>query len=141
MIKGFHFFRQWSDYVGIFSAFVCLLHCLAAPVLLALGSQVQHHHLFDESWNYLFLGIGLVAVWFSSQHSDRKWMKVVLWSTFGLLAIGVFFESMAEWFDLVIYASSIALITAHLINLRKHLHEAKISKLDRKKPSISSQAA
>lgn len=122
------------------SAFVCLLHCLAAPILMAFGRQVQHHHLFDESWNYLFLAVGLLAVWFSARHAEKNWMRVLLWTTFGFLATGVVFEGMAAWFDGLIYISSIALITAHLLNLRKHLHEARIAGLSSKKSSISQAA-
>lgn len=113
--------KHTSDFIGIFSAIVCMIHCLAAPIVLGASAHMhEHSHLFlAPEWNYLFLAIGLVAVWFSTKHTASKFLRYVLWLTYGVLAIAVIFETYADYLHYVVYAASIALISAHIINLRK----------------------
>lgn len=108
-----------ADYLGILSAFVCLLHCLAAPLLMGAAVHMHEHSsvwLWEE-WNYLFLGIGLLAVWWSTRHTHQKWMRSVMWLTFGLLATAVILETYSEELHFLIYAASGSLIFAHLVNI------------------------
>lgn len=112
-----------SDYIGIFSAVVCLLHCLAGPIFLGASAHMHdHEHFFlDPNWNYLFLGIGFVAVWYSSSHAHNKWLKYLLWGTYIVLALAIIFETQTEFLHYVVYGASVALIIAHIVNLRKQL--------------------
>ncbi|MFK7924725.1 MAG: MerC domain-containing protein [Bacteroidia bacterium] len=111
-----------SDFIGIISAVVCMIHCLAAPIVLGASAHMhEHSHFFlADQWNYLFLAIGLFAVWFSTKHTTSKFLRSMLWLTYGTLAIAVVFETYADYLHYVVYAASIALISAHVINLRKH---------------------
>lgn len=109
-----------ADYLGILSAFVCLIHCLAAPLLMGAAAHLhEHQSLFLwQEWNYLFLGLGLLAVWWSSRHTHHRLMRVGMWTTFGFLAAAVLMETYAEELHYLVYAASMGLIVAHVINLR-----------------------
>lgn len=121
----------YADYAGIIAAMVCLIHCLAAPLLLGAAAHSHatleghaHHHAdapwyLHRAWDFVFLGIGLVAVWYSTRHSHQRWMKRLLWGTFGALAFSVLLEAQGEWFRYLVYAASLVLVSAHLLQLRQ----------------------
>lgn len=118
----------YADYAGIIAAVVCLIHCLAAPLMLgaaAHGHTHTHEHVADgpwylhRGWDFVFLSIGLFAVWYSSRHSHRRWMNRLLWGSFGFLALSVLLEASGEIFRYLVYLSSLVLVTAHLLQLRQ----------------------
>ena len=117
-----------SDYIGIVSAVICLIHCIITPLFFSayMHSHVHegHGHVHSAGFNvdYIFLTIGLVAVWFSTKHADRTWIKVLLWASYLILFISVVFEATSPIFFWSLYAASVALIAAHVINLR-HLRQ------------------
>lgn len=121
-----------SDWIGISSAILCTIHCLVAP--LFFGGMIHAHHsadthwLLGHHWDYVFLAIGLFAVWFSARHAHSTILKVALWLTFGLLAGAILMEEFSGLLQGVIYFSSAALILAHLVNLRRSLKPALIRK-------------
>ncbi|MEM6345432.1 MAG: MerC domain-containing protein [Bacteroidota bacterium] len=114
--------KQTADFVGIVSAIVCLVHCLAGPIILGTSAHLhEHSHFFlDPAWNYLFLGFGFAAVLFSTKHTKSKFLRYSLWTTYAALALAVIFETYADYLHYVVYAASVGLIIAHIVNLRKH---------------------
>ena len=118
-----------SDYVGIASAVICMLHCIAAPLVFGAANHAHHHWDFvlAEQWNYVFLALGFVAVLWSTRHAHGKVIKWALWITYAALAMAILMESFAEELHLhfLVYGASTALIVAHLVNLRKHIKRNK----------------
>ncbi|MDX2245650.1 MAG: MerC domain-containing protein [Bacteroidia bacterium] len=117
-----------SDYLGITSATVCLIHCLVAPFYIGFSASVHSHtpgipdHWFlEHGWDYVFLVVGFAAVWFSSKHTGNKNMKLLLWVAFSFLAAMLLMESYAPIFQFLAYIAAFILIIAHLANLRKSL--------------------
>lgn len=111
-----------SDVLGIGSAFLCLIHCIAAPALLGLGSGLHEHHssiFLHEFWDFFFLILGFIAVYFSSKHSESTFLKILLWTTYLSLFFSIMFHHSSPVFDYIVYAASILLITAHILNFRK----------------------
>ena len=129
-----HFKSTYSDYVGIASAFLCLIHCLVGPIILGAASHAHDHaHTHESSiflapaWDYVFLTIGFIAVWFSAKHTSVRNRKLLLWASFGCLAGSIFMEAYAEMFHYFVYASSFFLIVVHTMNIRELIianHEA-----------------
>ncbi|RMG63624.1 MAG: MerC domain-containing protein [Bacteroidetes bacterium] len=117
---------RFSDYLGITSALICLLHCLAGPFVLGATMHLHEHQAHGESglwwldhrWDYFFLLLGLIAVWFSARHTHRRTMKVLLWMTYGALAGAILLETQAMFFQFLVYGASLGLIAAHVYNLR-----------------------
>lgn len=114
-----------SDWIGISSAMLCTIHCLVAP--LYFGGVVHAHHseaghwMLGHHWDYVFLLIGLGAVWFSSKHAESLLLKAGLWSTYGILAGAIMLEEFGAIVQGVIYLASAALIVIHILNLRQSL--------------------
>lgn len=86
------------------------------------------HWLLGHHWDYVFLAIGLLAVWFSSRRAHSTIVKVALWLTFGVLAGAILMEEFGGLVQGVIYFSSAALIFVHLLNLRHSLKPALLPK-------------
>ena len=120
-----------SDLLGIVSAILCLLHCLAAPILLGLYSHSHdhiHHNdffLLHHGWDYVFLGLGLIAVLFSAKHSKSNLLKALLGLTYAFLVASILLEEVSELFKNLVYVSSISLILIHSLNIRHWIKHAK----------------
>lgn len=122
-------FHKYSDYLGLTSAFVCLLHCLVAPLFLGVATHVHgpegHIHEIPwyahHAWDYVFLGIGFLAVRWSASHSHHLWIKRLLWVSLASLAGAILLEETSAIFSYLVYASSAALIVFHIWNLRSQL--------------------
>jgi len=128
-----------SDYIGIISATICLIHCIIVPIIFAyyvhdhsshshsFGSGVEgshgHHHLGSFGFfkvDFIFLAIGLVAIIFSSRHTSSKWIRFMMWTSYVILVCSVLMEEVNIFFQVTLYAASVGLILAHVFNL-KHL--------------------
>ncbi len=137
----------YADYAGIIAAIICLIHCLAGPLILGVTAHNHGHEHTAEgpwylhrSWDFVFLGAGLLAVWQSSRHSQQRWMKSLLWITFGFLAGAVLLEEQGPWFRYLVYLSSLGLIVAHLFHLRRHLSPSDKDKSDFYPSSVPQRA-
>jgi hypothetical protein len=130
-------FNSRSDYIGIVSATICLIHCIAVPLFFAyymhdqasefraFGPQFQiphtHYHLGSIGFfkvDYIFLTIGLIAIIFSSKHTENKWIRACLWVSYLVLAGSVLMEEASLFFQVTLYIASAGLIAAHVVNLR-----------------------
>lgn len=114
--------RELSDVLGMGSALLCLLHCIAAPVLIGFGAGLQEVHssfFLHEFWDIVFLALGFIAVFYSSKHSRSSFLKILLWTTYLSLFCSVLLHHSSPVFEYLIYAASIILIIAHTLNFRK----------------------
>ena len=94
-----------SDYIGIVSATICLIHCIAMPIFFGvfMHSHGGHDHSHHEGFkvDYIFLLIGLVAIIFSTKHTDNKWIRAFLWISYLILVTSVIFEGHSAFFGVV----------------------------------------
>ena len=114
--------KSYADMLGIGSALLCLIHCLAAPILLGLGVNFDHAEtsfFLHEFWEIIFLILGLVAVYFSSRHSPTSFIRILLWGTYISLAASILLHEASPIFQYFVYAASIALIITHIYSFRK----------------------
>lgn len=124
-------FHDYADYLGLTSAFICLLHCLVAPLFLGVATHVHgaeaHVHEIPwyahSAWDYVFLGLGFLAVRWSVAHSHHIWIKRLLWLSLAGLAGAILLEGVHEVFSYLVYASSAALISFHIWNIRSHIRK------------------
>lgn len=115
--------RIFSDVLGMGSALLCLIHCLAAPILMTAGLNFTHlesSFFLHESWEVLFLLFGFVAVFISTRQKSPIFLKIILWISFGLLMTSIVLEHANPAFEYSVYIASSILILGHLLHL-KHL--------------------
>jgi hypothetical protein len=116
--------KYFYDYLGIASSGLCLVHCLATPLMLF----IQQYHFYqspnispdtqDSYWEYLFVFISFMAIYFTTQNIDSRKIQISFWAFFSLFAISILFEDDFENLQFVGYTSSIGLIITHIINIK-----------------------
>ena len=118
--------QKQSDLLGAFASGLCAIHCTLTPIFFLakpmLDNSIEIHAHGNSFWtalDYVFLVLSLVAVWFSSKHTSHKAIKWVLWIAWIVFSIGLLSERIhfenGIW---LMYAGSITLVIAHIINYR-----------------------
>ena len=118
--------QKRSDFLGVLASGLCAIHCAVTPVFFIakpfIHSSVNYHSHGSGFWamlDYVFLVLSLIAVWFSSKHTNLKSIKWVLWSAWIVFSIGLLSERIhfenGIW---LMYSGSAALVIAHVINYR-----------------------
>ena len=74
----------------------------------------SHWHAFD----YFFIVITLVAVFFATRKSVVSWITTGLWSCASLFVISILLEESIEGIEYLAYLASALLIVFHLLNQR-----------------------
>lgn len=117
---------NYSDLLGAAASGLCAVHCAVAPLLFAAKPILEHatgehghaHGSFVwAAFDYVFLALSFVAVWYSARRTDHRILKRVLWGSWGVFAMGILFESFhlpyGHW---LMYGGSITLVVAHIKN-------------------------
>lgn len=114
-----------SDYIGITSSILCLIHCLGLPFLFfiaqyfgfnlfsGLAEEIEHIWFFDA----VFLLTASIAVYFALKHAHSKNIKILLSAGWVFFAIGVLLEHN-EYLHYAIHLGSVLLIIGHVQNIR-----------------------
>ena len=114
---------KYSDYVGASASGLCLIHCIATPILFLSQASlisISNEMLFLwQSLNFLFLAISFIAIYYSVKNSSNSYVKILLflsWLTLSSLILIELFEilSIAEFYT---YIAAISLSILHLYNL------------------------
>ena len=117
------------DVLGACASGLCLIHCIATPFLFVaqtgLHKYMSDHKAAPVWWVYidiLALVISLIAIYFSAKSATDIWFKVLLYASWLLLAFIILNEKLEllKMAEFMIYFPSIALVTLHLLNLKKH---------------------
>ena len=114
---------KYSDYVGASASGLCLIHCIATPILFLSQASlisISNEMLFLwQSLNFLFLAISFIAIYYSVKNSSNSYVKILLflsWLTLSSLILIELFEilSIAEFYT---YIAAISLSILHIYNL------------------------
>ena len=114
---------KYSDYVGASASGLCLIHCIATPILFLSQASlisISNEMLFLwQSLNFLFLAISFIAIYYSVKNSSNSYVKILLflsWLTLSSLILIELFEilSIAEFYT---YIAAISLSSLHIYNL------------------------
>ncbi|WP_194776521.1 MerC domain-containing protein [Pararhodonellum marinum] len=120
---------SFSDLFGISASFLCLIHCLAVPVLLTMGYVLQFPFgINHEIWDLIFIVLAVMAVYFSTKKHSNGIIKICLWSIVLVFSVSVLVHEWIPGMVNVSIGSSIALIFLHIINWNNHRGIKVISK-------------
>jgi hypothetical protein len=110
--------RHRADYVGIAGSVLCIIHCLATPVLVMTSALVNYESLRVSflSLDYLFIGVNILAVWSASRHTTNR-IRWALWGFLTLFAGSLLLEDRSVLFEYIAYVASAGLVIAHLFNI------------------------
>lgn len=114
--------NQKSDNIGAIASTLCLIHCIATPLIFIAQSCsltcCSGSPVWWSSIDYFFLVISFFSVHSSTQKTTKTWMKPALWVSFLLLFIVVINEKISLFYmnDNLLYIPALSLITLHLFN-------------------------
>ncbi|MFT4755321.1 MAG: hypothetical protein ACI85Q_002890 [Salibacteraceae bacterium] len=111
-----------SDLFGVAASSLCLVHCLATPLIFVVQACTKSCCEAGPWWwsmiDYLFLIISLVAIFYSAKTTSLKWMPFVLYLSWGILALLIFHERF-PYFEIphmAVYVPAFSLVFLHLYN-------------------------
>jgi hypothetical protein len=120
-----------ADLLGLASSMLCLVHCLAFPLLYAAFSAYETHahaghdhahgHAHDHGGfniDYLFASLALVAVVMAIRQTNLWLVRLGLGLGWAILAAGIVLAGQG-FPDYVIHVGSLILVSAHIYNFRR----------------------
>lgn len=116
--------KSKADAIGIIASSLCLIHCVATPFLFiakacAVSCCASSATPYWWKWiDYLFIVIAFVAIYYATKNSTKKWVKVALWVSWGILLFTIFNESLAiiTLPESFIYWPAISIVLLHFYN-------------------------
>lgn len=118
--------KKHADSIGAIGAALCIVHCLLLPIILTIG-------LFSESWyagstwellDWLFIGLALVAVLFSTRQLHSLYLRTAFWLAFALFSVSVLLHDHSAFFLYLSVGASLLLMLLHGVSYRrKHQHQ------------------
>ena len=111
-----------SDWIGISSSILCLIHCLILPIAFITGSSLLTHKDLDIlglnfNLDYVFGVVSLFAAYYSSRHAHRKYIKYMFLIGWLIFISGMTFLRGTHLFFMMHIGTSILIIT-HIQNIR-----------------------
>lgn len=102
-----------ADGLGIVNSALCIVHCLAMPVLIAAGASFFQHPLIG--WAFVILAYLAVRSAIRSRNNAR--IALILGIGWALFAVGIVLESQYTGLEALTYIGSTVLIAGHLLNV------------------------
>ncbi len=115
------FFSLHLDFVGFWASALCAVHCLAVPVVVAMGAGNGLAWLSDPWLEFGFIGAAIAIAGWSLARSyfqhHRKFTAIsVVAGGFLLLLLSRFVEH--EWEPTLAVLGGIVIAAAHVVNWR-----------------------
>ena len=111
------------DTLGAIASTLCMIHCMATPLLFIVHSCSLHGCANTPNWwkgiDFLFLTISFFAVYQVTQNSTHKLLTTSFWASWVLLSTVVINEYVRLLFlpELFKYVAASSLVLLHIYNL------------------------
>jgi len=115
-----HLIKYKADSLGIFSAGLCIIHCMLIPVLVLAGLVNEETGSHTHWMDYFFILISGIAVYFATRQMNNKLIGRLMWVSTFWFATSILLHDM---FSLALYSSMLAsvfLLILHGLNFRQH---------------------
>lgn len=103
-----------ADLLGMTNSALCLVHCLAMPLLVAMGAAILHHPLVSTA----FIAVAGFAVWAAVRRSPSRWLGRFLWAAWAVFSLSLLLEEAHHGFELSALVASGLLVLGHGIHWR-----------------------
>ena len=111
-----------ADTLGAATSGLCAIHCIITPFIFLAKAGSAAMHVDPPVWyqliDYLFIIISFVAIHYATKNSTKNWMRISLWSTWGLLLVAI----LNETFEVIplpeasVYIPALVIAGLHLYN-------------------------
>lgn len=102
-----------ADLIGILSSSICLVHCIATPLLITFGAGFISNPIFK----YLFLIISFVSIFKATVNLTNKKIALLLWISFWGFLFSALFQEEYHWLHYTGYFFSVIIIIGHILNI------------------------
>lgn len=103
-----------SDLTGVLSTSFCLVHCIAAPVLVASG-----FYFLEAEWlKYVFIVTSFLSIYFSLKEQPQIRVAVFLWLVFFVFLFSMMFENKYPFLEYTGWGASVSIIIGHIWNFQ-----------------------
>lgn len=119
-----------SDFLGMFSSMLCLIHCLALPMLVVFSGEAIKNIGHLEFLDWIFAVISLYAAYDSIKKTKSKYLRISFIIGWIFFIFGVF-QHEDEFLSYSLHLGSLILIISHIRNYiltRKYGCEVKYEK-------------
>jgi hypothetical protein len=103
-----------ADVTGIINSSICILHCIATPILISLGAYFLESPIFA----YVFIAIAFVTIVRAVKRTTSNKIKKALWVGFAGLSASLLLEETWAGFEYSGYIFSALLIVTHIVNIK-----------------------
>lgn len=103
-----------SDTCGMVNSALCMVHCLAMPVLVTVGASFLSHPAVELA----FIALAGWAVHTAIGATTPAYLKVLLWGMWSLFTASLLLEDVHVAFGWIGLGASAGLIAGHVLNLR-----------------------
>ncbi|BDD05692.1 MerC domain-containing protein [Aureibacter tunicatorum] len=116
------YLNQRSDIFGAMASGLCLIHCMATPLLFIAqtcsSTCCDSSPFWWKSIDFLFIAISFIAIYQSSKTTSKHWVKVAFWANWSAMLLVILNENIAlvQLPELSIYALATSLILLHIYN-------------------------
>jgi hypothetical protein len=105
----------FKDLCGMLNSGLCLVHCLAMPILITMGANFLGHPVVEV----LFILAAAWAVYGAiGRHTHRR-LRATMWTLWSVFALSLLLEERSVAFEWAGLMASAGLIVAHVVNLTK----------------------
>lgn len=117
---------QSADMLGISASVLCMIHCLAFPVMISLGYLVNFsddHDHSHEHWHwmdYFFVILAVWAVYNAAKNTHSMRIKIALWIAVFIFSIAILLHELNLYMIVISIAASLILLIIHIINWKYH---------------------
>jgi len=105
-------FWRSGDGIGIINSALCLVHCIAMPVFLAVGASFVQH----PAVSWCFIALAFMAVRSAVRGKKNGRVAIVLGTGWAMFACGMAMEGVYPRLELLTYLGSALLIIGHILN-------------------------
>ena len=123
-MKNIKYFTLKSDYFGVLTSLLCLLHCVITPLIFISYSSLNSEFSTSFSWwknlDYVFIFISFFMVYFSTRISKIKIIKYLFWLSWIFLFLVIINEKINsfQFSEYLTYLAASILSLMHLYNLK-----------------------
>ena len=114
--------ERGSDMFGILASSLCMIHCLATPLIFVVQACTASCCEAGPWWwrmiDYIFLVVSIAAIYHSAKTTSLKWMPTALYACWGILAFIIINEGVQLLTipHVFIYIPAFSLVFLHLYN-------------------------
>ena len=109
---------SFANLIGIVSSSICLVHCVATPLLIAFGAE----YIINPIFKYVFLILSFASIFKATENVTNTKNAILLWVSFWGFLFSTLFQEEYEWLHYSGYLFAILIIIGHILNI-KHCRE------------------